>query len=328
MASARSDIVTADLRGWAFGSIDAKHMALVSVPFAGRETTAPLAIRELALRQLCERIGAPAPYIRGLPAPMQAICMNHGLVSKPQPALLRTADGHLRAVLSERYAPVDDMVLFELIADALDRAGLRNEAMVRASVVGTSTVMRITLPSEGIAVKKGDVIEHGIDLGNSEVGLRSVQVTPVTYRLVCSNGMRAWQSESTSRFRHIGDPLRLRELLRDAIPIGFAEARGDIERWRRALDVRVDDVLAEIEALRAFSITGGDAQAVARTYALEAGVELVDPSVEALKSALSKRTTTVFELANAITATAKDKSAGPRLLLEESAHRYLSRRTR
>ena len=32
-------------------------------------------------------------------------------------------------------------------------------------------------------------------LYRSEVGLRSVQVTPITHRLICTNGMRAWRSE-------------------------------------------------------------------------------------------------------------------------------------
>ncbi|MFO0692925.1 MAG: DUF932 domain-containing protein [Polyangiales bacterium] len=325
---ARSDVVTADLRSWAFGSGDGSIMQLVGVPFFGRQAGPPLALRELAFRQLCDRIDAPATYLRELPAKLQIANVNYGLLKKPQPALLRMAGGDVRAVLSERYAPIDDQVLFELVADALDHAGLRRDAVVRASSVGTSTVLRITLPAEGVAVKRGDVIEYGIDLGNSEVGLRSVQVVPTTYRLLCTNGMRGWQSEAASKFRHIGDPARLRELLRDALPLAFAEARGDLDRWKRSTELVVDSVLAELDAMRASGLSGADAQAVARIHALESGLDVDRLDDQALRDSLRSARATVFDLANGITATAKTRGTTARLGLEEAAHRYLVSRTR
>ncbi len=140
--------------------------------------------------------------------------------------------------MSERYAALDDELVLNMIADCLDRSGYGDDAMVRAISTGPHTVLRVTLPGEGRAVKVGDVIEHGIDIANSELGLRSVQVTPVTYRLVCSNGMRSWKSEATMRMRHVGDPDRLADQLRDAIPVAFAEARGDLDRWGPGLWIR------------------------------------------------------------------------------------------
>jgi hypothetical protein len=83
---------------------------------------------------------------------------------------------------------------------------LRHDAQVRSTVHGPHTVLRITLPTEGVAVRRDDVIEYGLDIGNSEIGLRSMQVTPVTYRLICTNGMRAWRSEAATRLRHAGNP--------------------------------------------------------------------------------------------------------------------------
>lgn len=74
-----------------------------------------------------------------------------------------------------------------------------------------------------------------------------MQVTPITFRLMCLNGMRAWRSDAAPRLRHIGDPKRLHDQLRDAVPVAFAEARGDIDRWRRAIDVVIDSALDEVE---------------------------------------------------------------------------------
>jgi hypothetical protein len=176
-------------------------------------------------------------------------------------------------------------------------------------------------------VRVGDVIEAGIDIANSEVGLRSVQVTPITYRLVCTNGMRAWRSEAALRMRHVGDPNRLHEQLRDAVPIAFAEARGDIARWQRATEVLVDNALEEVESLRLLGLSSGEVQAVGRELAVSAGRLLAESSGAETVAAALGAPTTAFEVANAITAVARDReSIASRLTLEEAGHRYLSRR--
>lgn len=324
----RQDVVAHDLRTWAFGSTDGETMELVPVPFAGRRPVAPIAVRELAFGQLCHRIGAPASYIRELPAKLQMANVNWGLAREPRPALLRCAGGEARAVVSERYAALDDDLVFDVVRDVLDRAGYLGDARVRALGVGHHTVMRITLPGEGVPVRVGDVIEAGIDIANSEVGLRSVQVTPITYRLVCTNGMRAWRSEAALRMRHVGDPNRLHEQLRDAVPIAFAEARGDIARWQRATEVLVDHALEEVESLRLLGLSSGEVQAVGRELAVSSGRLLSEASGAETVAAALGAPTTAFEVANAITAVARDRdSIASRLSLEEAGHRYLSRRT-
>lgn len=197
----RFDVTAHDLRTWSFGGAS-DVMALAPIPLAGRVA----------------RIGAPPSYVRGLPAKLQMACMNFGLTHAKQPALLRLAGGEVRAIVSDRYAALDDEFVLDVIHEVLDKAGYLADARVRASAVGAHTLLRITLPGEGVAVRAGDVIEWGLDIGNSEVGLRSVQITPITYRLVCTNGMRAWKSESAIRMRHVGDPKRLHDQLRDAVP--------------------------------------------------------------------------------------------------------------
>jgi hypothetical protein len=301
-------------------------MQLVRVPFAGRDVGEPLALREQAFSQLCSRFGAPAPYIRTLPPKLQIACMNYGLTQDKSAALLRLAGGEVRAVLSDRHAAADDELLLDMVSDCLDRTGYRADALVRAAAAGPHMIMRITLPGEGKAVRVGDVIEHGIDIGNSELGLRSVQLTPVTYRLICTNGMRSWRSEAAVRLRHIGDPARLHEQLRDAIPVAFAEARGDIERWQRANEVLIDSALDEIESLRGFGLSSAEVQAVGRTLAKEQHLLPANGSAQSLRQALEVESS-VFEVANAITATARERPTAARLGMEEAAHRYLVRAT-
>jgi hypothetical protein len=322
----RDDVVVHDLRAWAFGPVQ-QSMALAPVPLPGRAPMAPVPLRDLAFTQLCQRIGAPAAYVRSLPPKLQIACMNHGLTQSRHAALLRLAGGEVRALVGDRYAALDDERVLDEVAEVLDRAGYLDDARVRASAAGPHTLLRITMPGEGVAVKPGDVIEWGLDIGNSEVGLRSVQVTPVTYRLVCTNGMRSWKSEAAMRMRHVGDPKRLREQLRDAIPVAFAEARGDIDRWRRATEVLIDDALDEIENLRAFGLSQTEVAAVGRELAGTAALLPANSSAETLDVVLD-RPSTAYEIANAITAVARDRAdVASRLTMEEVGHRYLAQRT-
>ncbi len=321
----REDVVAHDLRTWAFGGSNGS-MALAPILFIGREPAPPRPLRELAFNQLCSRVSAPPAYVRTLPAKLQLACMNFGLSREKQPALLRLAGGEVRAVVSDRYAALDDRHVVNVVRDVLDRGGYLADARVRALAVGAHTILRVTIPGEGVAVKAGDVIEYGIDIGNSEVGLRSVQITPITYRLICTNGMRAWRSEAALRMRHVGDPQRLHDQLRDAVPVAFAEARGDIDRWRKATELLIDNALDEIESLRGIGLSQADVQAVGRELATSSGLLPANVGVETLSRVLAMPTT-VFEVANAVTAVARERTdVAARLTLEEQGHRYLSRR--
>ncbi|MAQ18785.1 MAG: hypothetical protein CMN30_28810 [Sandaracinus sp.] len=323
----RDDVLVSRVRSWAFGSDDSRDMMLAPVPLPGRPPSGPYTLRELAFSQLCQRIGAPPPYLKELPAKLQMANMNWGMASSDASALLRLAGNEVRAVVSERYATLDDQTVLSMVADTLDRAGYGSDAMVRSVSTGLHTVLRVTLPGEGMAVKVGDVIEHGIDIANSEVGLRSVQVTPITHRLICTNGMRAWRSEATMRMRHIGDPDRLAEQLRDAIPVAFAEARGDLDRWRVAVDRLVDSALEEVESLRGLGLSRSDVRAVGQELAASLPALPSSSSAESVVEALRGATTTAFDVANAITATARSKPVAARLTMEEAGHRYLVRAT-
>ena len=321
----RDDVAAHDIRTWAFGNAEGS-MAIAPVPLPGRDVGERLPLRELAFSQLCGRIGAPPAYVRTLPAKLQIACMNYGMTREKQSALLRLAGGEVRAVVSDRYAALDDALVLDVVGEVLDRAGYLAECRVRASAVGAHTLLRITMPAESIAVRKNDIIEWGLDIGNSEVGLRSVQVTPVTYRLICTNGCRSWKSEAAMRMRHVGDPKRLMEQLKDAVPVAFAEARGDIEKWRKATEVLIDSALEEIESLRAFGLSSGEVLAVGRALATSNGMLPASSSAEVITNALEVPTT-AYDVANAVTSVARDRGdVAARLTLEEHAHRYLSRR--
>jgi hypothetical protein len=321
MDGARRDITTTDLSSYAFGTRDGTSMDIAPIPYAGRDRGTTLALREQAFDQLGARGGFPGYYLRSLPVKLTLAAVNYHLSRDTKPALLRIAGGEVRAIFSERYAPLDDELVLEIVDDALRAAGMRSDVIARAISTGPSTVLRLTVPSESLAVKRGDVIEAGVDLANSEIGFRSVSITPITYRLICTNGARAWSSDATKRLRHIGDPIRLRDAVREAIPLALAEARGDLKRWKSAVSTMIDDALDEVESLRGFGATSADVSGARRALADELG--LASPSDEMLR-----RKASVFIVANAITASARDRSTEGRLFVEQLGHRYLVSRTR
>ncbi len=51
-------------------------------------------------------------------------------------------------------------------------------------------------------VVPGDIVQSGIIISNSEVGLGSVNIQPLVYRLVCSNGMVV--NDAQTRRNHVG----------------------------------------------------------------------------------------------------------------------------
>jgi hypothetical protein len=62
--------------------------------------------------------------------------------------------------------------------------------------------LKVVNPRITTEVVKGDVVQSGLLISNSETGLGSVSVMPLVYRLVCSNGMIA--ADSGKRKFHAG----------------------------------------------------------------------------------------------------------------------------
>lgn len=299
-----------------FGTSDRIRMELSTT-----DGEATVALRDTAFRQLCTRLGAPPRYLRELPARLQAGCINHALGRDERPAMLRMVGRTVRAVVSERYAPLDDPMLLQLLDSALRVLGVRGDVRVRDFAVGHRTVLRVTVPTDAMPVVPGDVIEYGVDLTNSELGLGAIQVTPVSYRLVCANGMRSWRTQESFRVTHRGDVNRVCEMLVSAIPIAFGMARGHVELMQKAVELRVPVLSEELDGLTQFGLGESDIESVAAALSREWGVASGNP-----RALLAGRSCTVYDVVNAVTAAAKSRSLGSRLELEEAAHRYLTAR--
>lgn len=130
--------------------------------------------------------------------------VNHWLQSSDGTSrMLRTLDGGLRAFLSERYRRIDN----EQVAEAvLPIIGNMPGAQVKScEITERRLYIKVVNPRIQAEVTKGDIVQSGLMISNSEIGLGRVSVVPLIYRLVCTNGMiAADNSLAAIRKNHIG----------------------------------------------------------------------------------------------------------------------------
>lgn len=145
--------------------------------------------------------------------------VNHGLrvledtKSKqglPETRLLRTVGNTLRANLSSKFRRLDSYHLCQHVLPLL----LENKMRVVSSEI-TEKRLYIKAFTDKIQgeIAKGDVIQYGLCITNSDVGAGALKIEPMTMRLVCTNGMIA---NTASRHYHVGKnqaEMETRELL-------------------------------------------------------------------------------------------------------------------
>jgi hypothetical protein len=253
------------------------------------------------------RIGAPADFIRRLPAPLQLANVNYllGAHEETSSATLRLRGDEVAAVVSDRYAPLDVEELVTCVRDALVRFDLLQGVRVRGVASGMVDNMRLILPGEEVALKPGDVSNVGLDISTSSFARSAIHISPMVWRLVCTNGLRSPHRRGQLSFRHVGDKDRLRAGIAEAIPSALAHARGLMTQWQKAVTFMVEDVARQIEQMREL------------TFAERKGFE-EEVKREAQTSVLPEHIP-LYSLVNALTSTAKSAVPARRLELEAFA---------
>jgi hypothetical protein len=308
---ATADNPVMDLRTWGVIPVDGRF-ALAPL---GKQH-GPLLLRSNAFSNLAAKLGAPAEFVRDkLPAPLQLSVMNWLLASSDRavPATLRLRSNEVAAVVSDRYAPLDQEELMGCVRDALAQQGVLNEIEVKSIATGLVDVIRLVFPSEQRAVAVGDVSALGLDISSSSFGKSAVHVRGLVWRLRCTNGLRVAESTGNFSFRHVGDTQRLRAGIAEAIPSALAVARGTFARWQASVNIMVTEVAALIDGLRDFSL--GEKKLVEVEIQREAG-----------RIGLPERMP-LYGLLNGITAAAHHVMPVRRLEMESLAGELLVRHT-
>lgn len=158
-------------------------------------------IQEHAHRQIASRANIPAAYydrMRKEAPGLLADNVNYWFTNKPEKRMVRTLDGRVRAVLSDRYRPLDNYDLAQAVLPQIAELDCEVHSCQITEQHMYLKVLNRRLTQE---VKRGDVVQAGLVISNSEIGSGSLRVEPLVFRLICLNGAIA--STAMRRF-HVG----------------------------------------------------------------------------------------------------------------------------
>jgi len=111
--------------------------------------------------------------------------LNHWLSRSDSKRTVRTLDGKVRAILSDKYRRLDN---FDLAQNVLPMLNDANASIESCEITDSKLYIKAITHKVQAEVKPGDVVSSGIIISNSETGHGSLSVKPLVYRLVCSNG--------------------------------------------------------------------------------------------------------------------------------------------
>ena len=169
----------------------------------GRGDGGAFGVTNLARRQLAEKLKIPFTYFERMRTEQPGLLdrnVNTWLQTDGERRMIRTLDGQVRAVLSDRYRRLDNFDLAENVLPILQR--LPEARFESVELTETKMYLKVVTPQVKFEVAPGDVVQAGIVITNSEVGCGTLAVQPLVYRLICRNGLIA--SDHALRKTHVG----------------------------------------------------------------------------------------------------------------------------
>ena len=264
-------------------------------------------LQPLTHRQLSTFTGIPAQYYDRMKADAPDLLADnvnnwlHGMTDRKR--MVRTLSGEARALLSNSYQRVEHEEIAEVALPVLRE--LPNVQIVSAEITSARLYIHFVVPTIEGEVKRGDVVQAGGIISNSEVGLGSVRVDGLAWRLICLNGAK---TGDTFRRSHIGRAVEDTETLW-ADDTKAADDKVILLKVRDMVKAVVDETRfrAQIEKMKLLAdpsarITGTITQAV-EVLTLKTGLpDAMRPSI--LTSLAEGGDLTAWGIVNAVTAQA------------------------
>lgn len=185
----------------------------------------PARLTHWAMGQLCSRVGAPASYLRTLPATLAAQNLNHGLANRG------AEDGHsdanmlfhqnggliVRAITSDKYARIWNWEVAQRLIDLKGRGWQEatpdhvwsDDQIGKTAMYVSDHDMFAFLKMPDRTVREAgtdEPLQKGLIVSNSEVGASSLYMLKFLYRYMCGNHI-IWHASDVVelKLRHIGD---------------------------------------------------------------------------------------------------------------------------
>lgn len=286
----------------------------ISLAFEAKGEQLSVSLNNWSSGQLAGYADVPKAYYDRLAAQnptLLAANVNHGLrLQNGDKRMLRLFDGTLRGMMSSKYRRLDGADLLDATLPHLLDSGMQ---VVSSELTDRRLYLRATTDRLQTEVAKGDVVQAGIMISNSDVGAGSLRVEPFIVRLVCLNGMvmqHALKKAHLGRSLAVGDETM--ELLSDAtIRLGEKAFWAEVQDVVKAC-LSPEMFAREVDRMKAATevkITNFDLQEVVELTCRRIGManvgEVTKASiVEALASGNQGAGLTQWGLANSFTAAA------------------------
>ncbi|MCL6611207.1 MAG: DUF945 domain-containing protein [Peptococcaceae bacterium] len=193
-------------------------------------------INELTHRQIADRVGIPAKYYDRMRQEAPILLtdnVNYWFQNKPEDRMIRTLDGNVRAFLSSRYKRLDNYELMEAVLPVL--ADIPQLEIKSCEITETRLYLKAVTRRIEAEIRLGDVVNAGIVITNSEVGLGAFKVEPLVYRLVCENGMIA--ADHSLQKYHVGRRISAEESAAMELYSDETLMADDRAFWLKARDI-------------------------------------------------------------------------------------------
>ena len=163
--------------------------------------------------QLATKLGIPKTYYdrmaKEAPGLWDSNC-NHWLENLNKPIMLRTwvnSQGRraVRAILSNAYSRMDNLEIFKTVLPILQEQP--EMKIVSGYVNEHKFYLKVVFPRVQGDVGLNDIVQSGLNIMNSETGQGAFKIQPLTYRLVCLNGMII--PDASLRKTHLGSRIEV-----------------------------------------------------------------------------------------------------------------------
>lgn len=165
-------------------------------------------VNSVAHAQFADKLSIPKRYydnMAQIPGLRQAN-VNAWLHESDKNYMVRTLDGDARALLSDRYKPMDNYMLVKAFLPVLN--GIEQFKIMATNITDTKMYLQVVFPGISAAVKVGDIVQWGVIATNSEVGHGAFDFRTMIYRLSCKNGMIG---SSVLKRNHVGGRIGVNE---------------------------------------------------------------------------------------------------------------------
>ena len=274
------------------------------------EVLEPLQINQTAHRQFGTHLKIPASYYdRMLTTHPELLAhnVNSWFQREPSKRMLRTMGGTARAFLSNRYRRIDNLEIAQVVLPII---GEMEGAHVESCQITESRMyLKVVNTRLEAEVVPGDIVQAGVIISNSEVGLGSVCIQPLVYRLVCSNGMII--NDTQTRRNHVGRTNETDESFQlYSEETLMAEDKAFVlkiqDTVRAAVDeARFSQVISMMKTAKQVAMNTQDVPGIVRLASREFHIT-DDESTGVLQHLIEGNDLTLYGLSNAITRHSQD----------------------